>query len=44
MACVHACPEKAIKLTVDELNPDARYRNELIKLSEIIMASNQKTR
>ena len=37
-ARVHACPQKAIGLTVPEKNPQARYRNEHIKLSEIIAA------
>lgn len=41
MACVHACPEKAIQLTIDEVNHEARYRNEHIKLSEIIESNNQ---
>lgn len=40
-ACVHACPQKAIKFTIDEKNPNVRYRNENITLSEIIAANNQ---
>lgn len=40
-ACVHACPQKAIKFTIEEKNPEARYRNENIKLEEIIEANNQ---
>lgn len=41
LACVHACPQKAIGLTVPEKNPDARYRNEHISLQEIIAANGQ---
>lgn len=39
LACVHNCPEKAIGLTVPEKNPNARYRNEHIRLAEIIRAN-----
>lgn len=42
LACVHACPHKAIGLTVPEKNPQARYRNEHISLQEIIQANFQK--
>lgn len=41
LACVHACPQKAIGLAIPEKNPDARYRNEHISLSEIIEANCQ---
>lgn len=41
LACVHACPKKAIQLTVPEKNPNARYRNEHISLQEIIQANQQ---
>ena len=41
LACVHACPRKAIGLAVPERNPDARYRNEHISLNEIIEANHQ---
>lgn len=41
LACVHNCPEKAIGLNLPEKNPNARYRNEHIKLSEIIDANRQ---
>lgn len=41
LACAHACPQKAIGLTIPEANPDARYRNEHISLQEIIEANNQ---
>lgn len=42
LACAHACPQKAIRLTVPEVNPNARYRNEHISLGEIIEANCQK--
>ena len=41
MACIHACPMKAIRLNMPEVNPKARYRNENITLCEIIDANNQ---
>ena len=41
LACAHACPRKAIRLTLPEVNPDARYRNEHISLQEIIEANCQ---
>ncbi len=44
LACAHACPQKAIGLTVPEKNPDARYRNEHIRLQEIIEANCQTSR
>lgn len=40
-ACVHACPQKAMGLTIPEKNPNARYRNEHISLQEIINANSQ---
>ncbi|MBS5737611.1 MAG: 4Fe-4S binding protein [Clostridiales bacterium] len=42
LACVHACPQKAISLNIPEKNPNARYRNEHISLNEIIKSNNQK--
>lgn len=42
LACVHACPQKAIGLAVPEKNPNARYRNEHITLQEIIASNYQK--
>ncbi len=42
LACVHACPQKAIGLVVPEKNPEARYRNEHISLQEIINANCQR--
>lgn len=41
LACAHACPQKAIQLTIPEVNSDARYRNEHISLQEIIQANCQ---
>ena len=41
LACAHACPQKAIGLTIPEKNPGARYRNEHISLKEIVMANCQ---
>ena len=43
MACIHACPQKAIRMTIPEKNPDARYRNEHISLQEMIQANTQRT-
>ncbi|HIZ56803.1 MAG TPA: EFR1 family ferrodoxin [Firmicutes bacterium] len=44
LACVHACPSKAIGLTVPEKNPKARYRNAHISLQEIMQANCQVSR
>ncbi|MCM1194290.1 MAG: EFR1 family ferrodoxin [Acetatifactor muris] len=41
MACVHHCPQNAIRLNMPEKNPDARYHNENIRLTEIVEANNQ---
>lgn len=41
MACIHACPQKAITMTIGEPNPKARYRNPHISLSELIQANEQ---
>lgn len=41
LACAHACPQKAIGLTIPEKNPRARYRNEHISLNEIIKSNSQ---
>ena len=41
LACAHACPQKAIGLSVPEKNPGARYRNEHISLAELIQANHQ---
>lgn len=41
MACIHACPQKAIRLTIPEKNPSARYRNEHVSLQEIIRANSR---
>lgn len=39
LACVHACPAKAITLSVQDKNPDERFRNPAISISEIIQAN-----
>jgi ferredoxin len=43
MACIHACPETAIRLNpvfgFEEPNPEARYRNENITLSDLVAAN-----
>lgn len=41
MACIHHCPENAIRLNIPEKNPNARYHNENIRLTEIVAANNQ---
>lgn len=41
LACVQHCPENAIRLKIPEKNPNARYHNENIRLSEIVEANNQ---
>lgn len=41
LACAHHCPQKAITTCISDKNPDARYINENIKISEIIQANNQ---
>lgn len=41
MACVHHCPKNAIRLTIPEKNPFARYHNGHIRLTEIVQANDQ---
>ena len=41
LACVHACTQKVIGLSVPEKNPNARYRNKDISLNEIMKANCQ---
>lgn len=41
MACIHACPNRAIQASVPEVNPYSRYCNENISLLEIIQANRQ---
>lgn len=41
LACVHSCPSKAIGLSISDKNPDARFRNEHIKLQDIMKANEQ---
>ena len=40
-ACVHNCPQKAIGLSVAEINRKARYRNNHISLMDLIKANHQ---
>lgn len=42
MSCIHNCPKKAIQLNIPEKNRQARYRNENVKLQEIIEANIQR--
>lgn len=41
LACVHACPPKALTLARGERNPQARFRNENVSLGDIKRANNQ---
>jgi ferredoxin len=41
LACIHACKRRAIQFTFPEKNPNVRYRNPHVKLSEIIAANNR---
>lgn len=39
MACIHACPQLAIKMNIPEKNASARYRNVHISLTELVAAN-----
>ena len=39
LACINACPAKAIHMPMGEKNPHARFRNELVTLTDLIMAN-----
>lgn len=41
MACIHHCPQNAIRLNIPEKNPQARYHNSHIRLTEIVNANDQ---
>lgn len=41
MACIHACPQRAIAFTFAEKTPRARYRNPHVSLQDLIKANNQ---
>lgn len=41
LACVHACPQKALTLVRGERNPKARFRNENVSLADIKRANNR---
>lgn len=40
LACIQLCPQKAIRIK-NEANPDERFKNERIRLEEIIASNNQ---
>lgn len=44
MACIHACSQKAIGMNLPEKNPEARYRNPHVSLTDIVQANNQTAR
>lgn len=41
MACIHACPQNAIRLNMNEPHPGAHYRNSHVNLAEITAANDQ---
>lgn len=41
LACVHACPQKALTLSRGERNPQARFRNENVSLADLRRANSQ---
>lgn len=41
MACIHACPQYAIRLNLQQPNPGAHFRNSHVSLKEIMEANNQ---
>ena len=41
LACIHACPSHAIELPMGESNPNARFRNEHVKLADIVKANDR---
>ena len=41
MACIHHCPKNAIRLNMPEKNPNARYQNKHIRLTEIVDSNKQ---
>ncbi len=42
LACVHACPQKALTLARGERNPQARFRNENVSLADLRRANGRK--
>lgn len=42
LGCIHACPRNAFYLTINDKNPNARYRNPNINIKEIMDANNQR--
>lgn len=41
MACIHNCPENAIRMSIPEENENARFRNENVTLQQLIAANCQ---
>lgn len=41
LACVHACPQKALTTNPPEVNPNAHFLNEHVKLIELVNANDQ---
>lgn len=41
MACIHHCPKNAVQLCMAEKNPNARYHNPNVRLTEIVEANKQ---
>lgn len=39
IACIQACPDHAISLPMGEINPEARFRNEHVRLADLIKAN-----
>ncbi len=39
LACAHNCPSRAITLSVQDKNPEARFRNPDVKLADIVAAN-----
>ncbi|HIZ45818.1 MAG TPA: hypothetical protein IAA19_02200 [Candidatus Olsenella pullistercoris] len=39
LACIHACPARAIELPMGEKNPEARFRNEHVSLADLVAAN-----
>lgn len=44
MACIHGCPNKAIRLNMPEKNKNARYRNPNVTLADLIEANDQNSK
>lgn len=42
LACIQLCPHRAVHMSVDEVNPNARYINKNVTVRDIIAANNTK--